>query len=85
MNNLFTKTDADFCPLVDYVSTFLNEGSQNFNFFQLPPIQRNSVWNVAQIERLWDSILRGYPIGSFFGITATKRKCCKRFLQWKTN
>lgn len=65
MNNLFNKTDADFCPLIDYVDTFLNEENKNFNHFQLPPIQRNSVWNVAQIERLWDSILRGYPIGSF--------------------
>ena len=65
MNNLFNKNDADFCPLVDYVNTFIDEGNHYFNFFQLPPIQRNSVWNVAQIERLWDSILRGYPIGSF--------------------
>ncbi len=65
MNELFKNTDADFCSLVDYVSSFTDDKSKNFNLFQLPPIQRNSVWNVAQIERLWDSILRGFPIGSF--------------------
>lgn len=65
MNDLFSKNDAGFIPLTDYVDSFLHEGSRYFNSFQLPPIQRNSVWNVGQIERLWDSILRGYPIGSF--------------------
>lgn len=32
---------------------------------ELPTIQRGFVWKVKQIEGLWDSILRGYPIGSF--------------------
>ncbi|MBM0256008.1 DUF262 domain-containing protein [Micromonospora sp. 4G55] len=31
----------------------------------LPAIQRAFVWNDDQITRLFDSILRGYPIGSF--------------------
>jgi hypothetical protein len=31
----------------------------------LPAIQREFVWDDAQIVRLFDSILRGYPIGSF--------------------
>ena len=31
---------------------------------QLPVIQRGFVWKVSQIERLWDSIFRGYPIGA---------------------
>jgi hypothetical protein len=31
----------------------------------LPDIQRGFVWKVYQIEALWDSLLRGYPIGSF--------------------
>jgi uncharacterized protein with ParB-like and HNH nuclease domain len=31
----------------------------------LPAIQREFVWNDTQIVRLFDSILRGYPIGSF--------------------
>jgi hypothetical protein len=71
MRDLFNKQDAGLCSLVSYVDTFLNEKNENYNLFQLPPIQRNAVWNVAQIERLWDSILRGFPIGSFL---AARRK-----------
>src|SRR5579875_1084811 len=32
---------------------------------RLPAIQRGSVWRPQQVEELWDSILRGFPIGSF--------------------
>lgn len=32
--------------------------------FLLPGIQRGFVWRAAQIERLFDSIMRGYPIGT---------------------
>jgi hypothetical protein len=35
------------------------------NNFVLPAIQREFVWNATQIERLFDSLMRGYPIGSF--------------------
>lgn len=31
----------------------------------LPSIQRGFVWKPNQVENLWDSVLRGYPIGSF--------------------
>ena len=31
----------------------------------LPAIQRKFVWNADQIERLFDSIMRDYPIGTF--------------------
>lgn len=65
MKNLFFGRDTEFCSLIEYVETFLSDQNENFNLFQLPPIQRNSVWNIAQIERLWDSLLRGFPIGSF--------------------
>lgn len=33
--------------------------------YLLPAIQREFVWDVDQIRRLFDSLLRGYPIGSF--------------------
>lgn len=33
--------------------------------YLLPAIQREVVWNVDQITRLFDSLMRGYPIGSF--------------------
>ena len=32
---------------------------------ELPKIQRGFVWKTKQIEDLWDSLLRGYPIGAF--------------------
>lgn len=31
---------------------------------KLPSLQRGFVWKAAQIENLWDSIFRGYPIGA---------------------
>ena len=33
--------------------------------YALPAIQRELVWRPSQIERLFDSLMRGYPIGSF--------------------
>lgn len=33
--------------------------------YLLPAIQREFVWNTYQIERLFDSIMRNYPISSF--------------------
>jgi hypothetical protein len=33
--------------------------------FSLPSVQRNFVWRPFQIENFWDSLLRGYPVGSF--------------------
>lgn len=35
------------------------------NGLVLPAIQREYVWKPSQVVRLFDSILRGYPIGSF--------------------
>lgn len=35
------------------------------NNYILPAIQREFVWNTKQIEDLFDSLLKGYPIGSF--------------------
>lgn len=33
--------------------------------YLLPAIQRKFTWSSGQIEMLFDSILRGYPINSF--------------------
>jgi hypothetical protein len=35
------------------------------NQYLLPAIQREFVWNTEQIRALFDSLMRGYPIGSF--------------------
>jgi hypothetical protein len=35
------------------------------NRFVLPAIQREFVWSPEQIARLFDSIMQGYPFGTF--------------------
>jgi len=40
------------------------ENIQSNNYI-LPAIQREFIWKDNQIERLFDSLMRGYPIGSF--------------------
>lgn len=32
---------------------------------ELPALQRGAVWRAPQMEALWDSVLRGFPIGAF--------------------
>lgn len=36
------------------------------NKYVLPSIQREYVWNSNQIETLFDSLMRGYPISTFY-------------------
>lgn len=33
--------------------------------FNIPPVQRGLVWEPQQVMNLWDSLSKGYPIGSF--------------------
>ena len=33
--------------------------------YVMPAFQRQFVWGMDQIEKLWDSILLGYPIATF--------------------
>ncbi len=40
-------------------------GQENGAFIALPMIQRGSVWKPKQIIDLWDSLLRGMPLGCF--------------------
>ena len=44
--------------------------------FLLPAIQRKFVWSSEQIEVLFDSIMRDYPINSFmmWNVTSDKTK-----------
>ena len=48
------------CFSLKEIATWL----QSDNEVQLPAFQRGFVWKVSQIECLWDSIFRGYPIGA---------------------
>ncbi len=65
MKTLFQNTDIASLPLLEYISLFLEETNPDHDLIQIPPIQRNAVWKLSQIERLWDTLLRGFPIGSF--------------------
>lgn len=42
--------------------------------YLLPAIQRELVWDTLQIERLFDSLMRDYPVGSFLFWYVDKRK-----------
>lgn len=39
--------------------------SENIIRAALPALQRGSVWKPQQTEKLWDSLLRGFPVGAF--------------------
>ena len=43
--------------------------------YVLPAIQREFVWQTEQIARLFDSLLQGYPIGSFLFWKVDKQHC----------
>jgi len=49
------------------------------NKYLLPAIQRKFVWKSTQIEKLFDSIMRGYPINSFMLWKITDAKVKKDF------
>lgn len=37
----------------------------NENKYVMPAFQRDYVWNLNRVEKLWDSILQGYPFSTF--------------------
>lgn len=55
MNNLYDK------------SITIYEAVQNVENgkYVMPAFQRQYVWTMEKIEKLWDSILQGYPISTF--------------------
>jgi len=51
---------------MSYQSTTIANIIQDVNYdYLIPAIQREFVWDESQILDLFDSVLRGYPIGSF--------------------
>jgi hypothetical protein len=52
-------------PLLRYLQWAASEPGTCSQQLLLPPIQRGFVWKPAQVVTLWDSLLRGMPIGSF--------------------
>ena len=41
--------------------------------YVMPAFQRQYVWSMEQIEKLWDSILLDYPIATFLFCSLQKR------------
>jgi len=65
----FFKNGFKMVPLatlLDWVSgrSDIDSESNEKVFIALPMIQRGSVWKPLQIINLWDSLLRGMPVGS---------------------
>ena len=50
---------------MDFTLQQISEWTGEDSKVQIPSLQRGLVWKPAQVEMLWDSILRGFPIGSF--------------------
>lgn len=59
-----------------YQSITIKEAMNNVatNQYLLPAIQRKFVWEIEQVEMLFDSILRNYPINSFMYWKITDEK-----------
>jgi len=60
----------------DHLNTILDKINVDGGYF-LPAIQRKFVWSDKKIVALFDSVMRGYPIGSLL-IWKTKQKLSKR-------
>jgi hypothetical protein len=62
---MFEGENVDTVRLIDYLAWIAGGDNDNHTLIALPPIQRSPVWKPAQVIDLWDSLLRGMPIGSF--------------------
>lgn len=49
----------------EYILREIAHWCRKESLVNLPDLQRGLVWKARQMELLWDSILRGFPIGSF--------------------
>lgn len=65
-----------------YETITIKEAMANIssNKYLLPAIQRNFVWSMEQIETLFDSILRGFPINSFMLWNVTSQEIKNDFV-----
>src|SRR5881409_3030947 len=61
------------------IVSFLNNPDEDGGFW-LPNIQRPFVWDEEQICRLFDSILREYPISTLLVWKTTNDIRCRRFI-----
>ena len=74
MANSGFKTPISISDAIEYIEQ---------RKFLLPAIQRKFVWSSEQIEVLFDSIMRDYPINSFSFMSSSKN--IELFLKMKTH
>jgi Protein of unknown function DUF262 len=63
MTSLFEKNEIEVVNLSQWLDW--TSGNNEDVKIALPMIQRGSVWKPEQVINLWDSLLRGMPVGSF--------------------
>lgn len=61
--------------IVNYINNSIEQGG-----FWLPNIQRHFVWSTDQIIKLFDSIMREYPIGTLMIWKTDQTIRCRRFI-----
>lgn len=67
INTIDTLFDQQQTVAAIHIKNYLEwaSGSEDYQkILAIPPIQRSFVWKPRQIQDLWDSLLRGMPIGS---------------------
>ncbi len=60
MHKLYIEKGLDEI-YIEILAKEINKGTRSL--YRLPSFQRDAVWKNSQIELLWDSIMRGFPIG----------------------
>ena len=58
----------------------LNDENADGGGFWLPNIQRSFVWKEEQIEKLFDSIMRQYPISTLLAWKTKQSMLSRRFI-----
>lgn len=67
VENLLLQADRSLSFSVREIANWGDNGR-----VAIPSLQRGLVWNPKQVELLWDSMLRGFPIGAFVFSDATR-------------
>lgn len=61
--------------IINYINNSIEQGG-----FWLPNIQRHFVWSTDQIIKLFDSIMREYPVGTLMIWKTNEKIRCRRFI-----
>lgn len=63
--DIFLNNDSEIKSNLNFSLKDISNWTSKDSIVSIPAIQRGLVWKPSQVELLWDSILRGFPIGSF--------------------